>query len=51
MSGKWNWKLQSLHSPAGRQLHALPWSRPDYSWQILPTGASNDEGEHVSKAY
>lgn len=31
--------------PVWWHLHALLWSRPDYSWQIPPTGVSNDEGE------
>lgn len=38
-------------SPADRQLHALLSSRPDFSWQMLPTGVGSDDGEHVSEAY
>lgn len=36
--------------PAGRQLHALLWSGPDFSWQMLPAGVGSDDSKCVSKA-
>lgn len=44
-------KASLAASPAGGQLHALLWSRPDFSWQMFPTGVSSDDGERVSEAY
>lgn len=37
-------KASATASPAGGQLHALLWSRPDVSWQMLPAGVSSDDG-------